>query len=82
MRDAADLVCTHGAHLGDRQDDLIAGLGAPYAPRIQRTKLDGGITFDGAKALIDFNTGWGSERDWPGWGLVVPNRIPADATDI
>jgi hypothetical protein len=36
MRDAADLVRAHGAHLGDRQDDLTARLEAPYAARIQR----------------------------------------------
>jgi superfamily II DNA or RNA helicase len=36
MRDAADLARAHGAHLGDRQDDLIARLEAPYAARIQR----------------------------------------------
>jgi superfamily II DNA or RNA helicase len=36
MRDAADLVRSYGAHLGDGQDRLIARLEAPYAPRIQR----------------------------------------------
>jgi hypothetical protein len=40
MRDAADLVRSHGAHLGDRQDDLIARLEAPYAARIQRAVRD------------------------------------------
>jgi hypothetical protein len=40
MRDAADLVRTYGAHLGERQDDLIARLEAPYALRIQRTIRD------------------------------------------
>jgi hypothetical protein len=40
MRDAADVVRTHGAHLADRQDDLIARLEAPYAPRIQRSIRD------------------------------------------
>ena len=40
MRDAADLVRAHGAHLADRQDDLIARLEAPYAPRIQRAIRD------------------------------------------
>ena len=40
MRDAADLIRTHGAHLADRQDDLIARLEAPYAPRIQRAIRD------------------------------------------
>ncbi len=40
MRDAADLVRAHGAHLGERQDDLIARLEAPYALRIQRTIRD------------------------------------------
>ena len=40
MRDAADLVRAHGAHLADRQDDLIARLEAPYAPRIQRAVRD------------------------------------------
>jgi hypothetical protein len=36
MRDAAELVRRHGAHLADRQDGLIARLEAPYAQRIQR----------------------------------------------
>jgi superfamily II DNA or RNA helicase len=40
MRDAADFVRTHGAHLAGRQDDLIARLEAPYAPRIQRAIRD------------------------------------------
>jgi superfamily II DNA or RNA helicase len=40
MRDAADLVRAYGAHLGDRQDDLIARLEAPYAVRIQRAVRD------------------------------------------
>jgi hypothetical protein len=40
MRDAADLIRAHGAHLADRQDDLIARLEAPYAPRIQRAVRD------------------------------------------
>jgi hypothetical protein len=40
MRDAAELVRRHGAHLADRQDDLIARLEARYAPRIQRAIRD------------------------------------------
>jgi hypothetical protein len=40
MRDAADLIRAHGAQLGDRQDDLIARLEAPYAARIQRAIRD------------------------------------------
>jgi superfamily II DNA or RNA helicase len=40
MRDAADLIRVHGAHLADRQDDLIGRLEAPYAPRIQRAVRD------------------------------------------
>lgn len=40
MRDGADLIRSHGAHLADRQDDLIARLEAPYAPRIQRAVRD------------------------------------------
>ena len=40
MRDAADLVRAHGAHLADRQDNLIARLEAPYAQRIQRAVRD------------------------------------------
>ncbi|MQA88070.1 MAG: helicase [Streptosporangiales bacterium] len=36
MREAAELVRTAGAHLGDRQDDLVERLEAPYSPRIQR----------------------------------------------
>jgi len=40
MRDAAELVRRHGAHLADRQDDLIARLEAPYALRIQRAIRD------------------------------------------
>ena len=32
MRDAADLVRAHGAHLGDGQDGLVGRLEAPYAP--------------------------------------------------
>jgi len=36
MREAANLVRTHGAHLADRQDDLVKRLEAPYTPRIQR----------------------------------------------
>jgi len=40
MRDAADLVRASGAHLGDRQDDLIERLEAPYAARIQRAIRD------------------------------------------
>jgi hypothetical protein len=40
MRDAADLVRAHGAHLGERQDDLIARLEAPYALGIQRAIRD------------------------------------------
>jgi superfamily II DNA or RNA helicase len=40
MRDAADLVRASGAHLGDRQDELIERLEAPYAARIQRAVRD------------------------------------------
>jgi hypothetical protein len=40
MRDAADIVRAHGAHLGDRQDALVARLEAPYASRIQRAIRD------------------------------------------
>jgi hypothetical protein len=40
MRDAADLVRAHSAHLGDAQDRLVARLEAPYAPRIQRAVRD------------------------------------------
>ena len=40
MRDAAELIRAHGAHLADRQDDLIARLEAPYAPRIQHVVRD------------------------------------------
>jgi hypothetical protein len=40
MRDAADLIRAHGAHLADRQDDLIGRLEALYAPRIQRAVRD------------------------------------------
>jgi len=36
MRDAADLVRSHGAGLGERQDELIERLEAPYATRVQR----------------------------------------------
>ncbi|WP_225991550.1 helicase-related protein [Actinomadura montaniterrae] len=37
MRDAAELVRQHGAHLGDQQDELVERLQAPYSPRILRT---------------------------------------------
>ncbi|RAY12987.1 helicase [Actinomadura craniellae] len=37
MRDAAELVRQHGAHLGADQDALIERLEAPYSPRIVRT---------------------------------------------
>jgi hypothetical protein len=40
MRDATDLVRTKGAFLGDRQDDMVERLEAPYAPRIQRAVRD------------------------------------------
>jgi hypothetical protein len=40
MRDAAELVRRHGAHLAGRQDGLTARLEAPYAPRIQRAIRD------------------------------------------
>jgi len=40
MRDAAELIRAHGAHLADSQDDLIERLEAPYAPRIQRAVRD------------------------------------------
>ena len=46
MRDAAEPVRRHGAHLADRKDDLIARLEAPYAPRIQRDIRD--LLNDGA----------------------------------
>lgn len=36
LRDAAELVRSQGAFLGERQDELVARLEAPYAPRIQR----------------------------------------------
>ena len=36
MRDAAALVRASGAFLGERQDELVARLEAPYASRIQR----------------------------------------------
>jgi superfamily II DNA or RNA helicase len=36
MRAAARFVREHGAHLGDRQDELTERLEAPYSPRIQR----------------------------------------------
>ena len=32
MRDAAEIVRRHGAHLGDSQDHLVARLEAPYTP--------------------------------------------------
>ncbi|GAA2128858.1 hypothetical protein [Actinomadura napierensis] len=37
MRDAAELVHQHGAHLGEQQDELVERLQAPYSPRILRT---------------------------------------------
>jgi hypothetical protein len=37
MRDAAELVRSNGAGLGERQDELIDRLEAPYSSRIQRT---------------------------------------------
>ncbi|MFJ4599630.1 hypothetical protein [Streptomyces griseoluteus] len=40
MRDAAEFVRADGSHLGDRQDDLVERLEAPYSPRIQRTVRD------------------------------------------
>ncbi|MEU3281446.1 helicase-related protein [Streptomyces antibioticus] len=40
MRDAAELVRAGGSHLGDRQDDLVERLEAPYSPRIQRAVRD------------------------------------------
>jgi superfamily II DNA or RNA helicase len=40
MRDAAEIVRRHGAHLGDSQDRLVGRLEAPYAPRIQRAVRD------------------------------------------
>lgn len=31
-------------------------------------RFGGGVSFEAARALADFNTSWGSERDWPpGW---------------
>lgn len=36
MRDAADFVRRHGAHLGELQDELVERLEAPYSPRILR----------------------------------------------
>lgn len=41
MRDAADLVRQHGAHLGERQDELVERLQAPYSPRILRAVREG-----------------------------------------
>lgn len=40
MRDAADVIRRHGAHLDDSQDRLLARLEAPYASRIQRAVRD------------------------------------------
>jgi hypothetical protein len=40
MCDAAALVRAHGAFLGERQDELVNRLEAPYAPRIQREVRD------------------------------------------
>jgi hypothetical protein len=40
MRDAATLVRTKGAFLGDRQDDLVERLEARYALRVQRAVRD------------------------------------------
>ncbi len=40
MRDAAEIVRRHGAHLGDSQDHLVARLEAPYTLRIQRAVRD------------------------------------------
>ncbi|MBB5140536.1 hypothetical protein HNP84_010304 [Thermocatellispora tengchongensis] len=41
MRDAAELVRQYGAHLGDRQDELVERFQAPYSPRIQRALREG-----------------------------------------
>ncbi|GIH73029.1 SNF2-related protein [Sphaerimonospora thailandensis] len=41
MRDAAELVRQHGAHLGERQDELVDRLQAPYSPRILRAVRQG-----------------------------------------
>ncbi|MEV0615647.1 helicase-related protein [Nonomuraea sp. NPDC050404] len=41
MRDAADLVRQHGLDLGERQDELIDRLLAPYSPRILRAVREG-----------------------------------------
>jgi superfamily II DNA or RNA helicase len=40
MRDAAALVRSHGAFLGERQDDLVSRLEAPYASRVLREVRD------------------------------------------
>ncbi|MEU8804772.1 hypothetical protein [Spirillospora sp. NPDC048819] len=44
------------------------------------TKFGGGVTLDQARALADFNTNWGSERDWPaGWTerpLAADEQMP------
>jgi superfamily II DNA or RNA helicase len=37
MRDAAAFVRRHGAYLGEKQDDLVGRLEAPYSPRILRS---------------------------------------------
>jgi hypothetical protein len=46
MHAAASLIRKHGSHLGDRQDELIERLEAPYAPRVQRAVR--GVLNDGA----------------------------------
>ena len=63
MRDAADLVRAHGAHLADRQDDLIARLEAPYAQRIQRAVRD----------LLNDNTE--TEREKAGHLLALADHL-------
>jgi superfamily II DNA or RNA helicase len=53
MRDAAELVRTHGQHLGDLQDDLVDRLEAPYAPRILRLVRDELRREDGDRNKVD-----------------------------
>ncbi|MCA2225139.1 pentapeptide repeat-containing protein [Nonomuraea aurantiaca] len=42
-------------------------------------KLEGGVRFDDARALLNFDTRWGSERNWPpGWILDGAHRHGED----
>ncbi|TMR93933.1 pentapeptide repeat-containing protein [Nonomuraea basaltis] len=79
----------HGARFGRRAvfvDTDFGGEEASFASArfcgmtfFSGVRLEGGVRFDDAQALLDFDTRWGNERNWPPrWSLDSMKRQDED----